>query len=102
MLKEEEEEDYSAEIKDEPCADSGRLHQILAWLFGGDIDGAARRPRSSGVIRPHQNVIRGAAFHTADDSRCLISHSPLHTGHILFLTSTPVPELKGTRAERVR
>lgn len=54
---EEEEEEgkqhYSPKIKDDPCVDNKQLNQILAWLFGSDIDSVAWRSCSSGVIRPH-------------------------------------------------
>lgn len=57
MLKEEEEEaekkHYSPKIKDDLCVDNKQLNQILAWLFGRDIDSVAWRSCSSSVIRPH-------------------------------------------------
>lgn len=31
----------------------GQSQWILAWLFGGDVDGGAGRPRSRRVVRPH-------------------------------------------------
>lgn len=76
-----------------------RLDWALTWFFGGDIDSSAGRPRSSGVMRPHWDVICGAAFYPADNGRRLISYSPLHAGCVFPFTSTPVPHLKSDRAE---
>lgn len=53
MLKEEENNHYSPPIKDERCVNDRQLNQILARLFGSDIDSAACRSCSCGVIRPH-------------------------------------------------
>lgn len=91
---------YSPAAKRCPGPASPQFDQILAWLFGGHVDGGAGRPRSRRVVRSHRDVIRGAAFQALDDSGRLITHSPVHIGCVFPSASAPVPQLKkGNQAE---
>lgn len=72
---------------------------VLAWFFGGHVDSGAGWSCPSSVIRPHWDVICGAAFEPEDNSRRLISYGSLHTRNVFPFTSTPVPQLKSNKTE---
>lgn len=71
-------------------------------LFGGDVDCAAGGSRSRRVVRPHGDVIGGAAPQPPDDAGRLIADGPLHAGRVLALAFTPVPQLKKQQGKTAR
>lgn len=71
--------------------------RVLTWFLGCDIDYAALWTNSSTVIGPQGHAIGTAALKIPDEYWSFIPHRPNHTGCVLLLFFTPVPQLKNTQ-----
>lgn len=67
---------------------------VLTGFLGGDIDCGTVRAHPGTVVRSEGDKVGSAALQASDHHRRPVTHGPDHTGCLLSLPLTPVPQLQ--------